>query len=186
VADIKTNLHRNEGRVVAEQSAEAKALTEDSAAAELKMANLAADLDQLRQTLLRRQADFDNYRKRIEKERSEDSKRATARVIAALIPVIDDFEQALAAQVESQCEGFLRGFDLIYKQLLDSVAKLGTERIEPTGKPFDPHLHQAVDRVETTEHPDGTIVQVLRPGYLFDGRVLRPAMVRVAVTPVMS
>jgi molecular chaperone GrpE len=184
VADIKTNLDQDEGRVAAEQSAEAKALTEDSAAADFEVAKLAADLDQLRQTLLRRQADFDNYRKRIEKERSEDSKRATARVIEALIPVIDDFEHALAAQVESQCESFRTGFELIYKQLLDSVAKLGTERIEPIGKPFDPHLHQAVDRVETVEYQDGTIVQVLHPGYLLDGRVLRPAMVRVAVTPL--
>ena len=183
MADIKTNLDQDEGRVAAEQSAEAKALTEDSAAAELEVAKLTVDLDQLRQILLRRQADFDNYRKRIEKERSEDSKRATARVIATLIPVIDDFEQALAAQVESQCEGFRKGFELIYKHLLDSVAKIGTERIEPIGKPFDPHFHQSVDRVETAEHQDGTIVQVLRPGYLFDRRVLRPAMVRVAVTP---
>ena len=105
-------------------------------------------------------------------------------MIEALIPMIDNFEQALAAQVESQCDGFRRGFELIYKQLLDSVAKIGTERIEPTGKPFDPHLHQAVDSVEMAEHQDGTIVQVLRPGYLFDGRVLRPAMVCVAVTPL--
>ncbi len=182
--DIKTNLDQDERRVAAEQSAEAKALTEDSAAAELEVAKLAADLDQLRQTLLRRQADFDNYRKRIEKERSEDSKRSAARVIEALIPMIDNFEQALAAQVESQCDGFRRGFELIYKQLLDTVAKIGTERIEPTGKPFDPHLHQAVDSVEMAEHQDGTIVQVMRPGYLFDGRVLRPAMVCVAVTPL--
>jgi len=109
VPDIKTNLDQDERRVAAEQSAEAKALTEDSAAAELEVAKLAADLDQLRQTLLRRQADFDNYRKRIEKERSEDSKRSAARVIEALIPMIDNFEQALAAQVESQCDGFRRG-----------------------------------------------------------------------------
>lgn len=183
MVDIKTNPDQDEGRVGPEQSAEAKALKEDSAAAELEVAKLATDLGQLRQTLLRRQADFDNYRKRVEKERSEDSKRAAARVIEALIPVIDDFEHALAAQVETQCESFRRGFELIYKQLLDSVAKLGTERIEPIGKLFDPHLHQAVDRMETAEYQDGTIVQVLHPGYLFDGRVLRPAMVRVAVTP---
>ncbi|MGB7847543.1 MAG: nucleotide exchange factor GrpE [Candidatus Acidiferrum sp.] len=184
MADIKTNLDQDGGRVAAEQSAEAKALTEDSAAADLEVAKLAADLDELRQALLRRQADFDNYRKRIEKERSEDSKRGTARVIESLIPVIDDFELALAAQAESPCESFRRGFELIYKRLLDSVAKIGTERIEPIGKLFDPHLHQAVDRIETTEYPHGTIVQVLHPGYLFDGRVLRPAMVRVAVTPL--
>ena len=186
MADMKTNLDQGDGRVAAEQSAEAEELMDDSAAADLEVAKLAADLDELRQSLLRRQADFDNYRKRIEKERSEDSKRAAARVIELLIPVIDDFEHALSAQGESQCESFRRGFELIYKHLLDSVAKTGTERIEPIGKMFDPHLHQAVDRIETAEYQHGTIVQVLHPGYLFDGRVLRPAMVRVAVTPLAA
>ena len=137
----------------------------------------------MRQTLLRRQADFDNYRKRIEKERFEDSKRATARVIEGLIPVLDGFEHALAAHREAQYENYRKGFELIYKQLLEGVTKLGTERIDPVGKSFDPHLHQAVDRAETTEHQDGTILQVFQPGYVFHGRVLRPAMVRVAVHP---
>src|SRR5258706_13392262 len=181
---MSINLDREKESVVAEQSAEPELIAADSVTADLEVAKLAADLDDLRQTLQRRRTDFDNYRKRIEKERSEDSKRATARVIEALIPVIDDFEHALAAQVESQCEGFRSGFELIYKKPLDSVARIGTGRIEPIGKPFDPHLHQAVDRIETAEYQDGTIVQVLHPGYLFDRRVLRPAMVRVAVTPL--
>ena len=148
-----------------------------------RVAKLTADLEELRQTLLRRQADFDNYRKRIEKERFEDSKRATARVIEGLIPVIDGFEHALAAHREAEYDNYRKGFELIYKQLLDSVTKLGVERIDPVGKSFDPHLHQAVDRAETTDHEDGTILQVFQPGYVFHGRVLRPAMVRVAVHP---
>jgi molecular chaperone GrpE len=147
------------------------------------MAKLTSDLEELRQTLLRRQADFDNYRKRVEKERSEDSKRATARVIEGLIPIIDGFQNALAAHREAEYENYRKGFELIYKQLLENVTRLGAERIDPAGKPFDPHLHQAVDRAETTEHADGTILQVFQPGYVFHGRVLRPAMVRVAVHP---
>jgi molecular chaperone GrpE len=143
-------------------------------------AKLVSELDDLRQTLLRRQADFDNYRKRIEKERTEDSKRATARVIEGLIPVIDGFEHALAAHREKEYENYRRGFELIYKQLVENVTKLGAERIDPAGKQFDPHQHQAMDRLETTEHEEGTIVQTFQPGYLFHGRVLRPAMVRVA------
>jgi molecular chaperone GrpE len=166
-----------------EQSAEAQAVAADSARADAEMAKVTADLEELRQTLLRRQADFDNYRKRIEKERFEDSKRATARVLEGLIPVIDGFEHALAAHREAEYENYRKGFELIYKQLLDSVTKLGAERIDPVGKVFDPHLHQAVDRLETTEHDDGTILQVFQPGYVFHGRVLRPAMVRVAVHP---
>lgn len=149
--------------------------------AEVETAKLVSELDDLRQTLLRRQADFDNYRKRIEKERTEDSKRATARVIEGLIPVIDGFEHALAAHKEKEYENYRRGFELIYKQLVDNVTKLGAERIDPVGKQFDPHQHQAMDRLETTEHEDGTVVQTFQPGYLFHGRVLRPAMVRVAV-----
>jgi molecular chaperone GrpE len=164
-----------------DQSPEAKTLAADSAVADAEIAKLTADLQELRQTLLRRQADFDNYRKRIEKERAEDSKRYTARVIEALIPIVDGFEQALAAHREAQYENYRKGFELIHKQLLDNLVKLGVERVEPLGQHFDPHLHQALDRTETNQADDGTILQVYQPGYVFHGRVLRPAMVRVAV-----
>jgi len=179
--DVKINLNKNVESADIEQSAEAVAA--DTAKAGAELAKLTADLEDLRQTLLRRQADFDNYRKRIEKERIEDSKRATARVIEGLIPVIDGFEHALAAHREAEYENYRKGFELIYKQLADHLAKLGVERIDPLGKPFDPHLHQAMDRAETRDHEDGTILQVFQPGYVFHGRVLRPAMVRVAVHP---
>jgi len=158
-------------------------LAADSAAADAEVAKLAGDLNELRQTLMRRQADFDNYRKRIEKERADDAKRHTARVVEGLIPVIDGFEHALAAHREAEYENYRKGFELIYKQLVDNVTRLGVERIDPLGKPFDPHLHQAMDRTETVQHEDGTILQVFQPGYVFHGRVLRPAMVRVAVHP---
>jgi molecular chaperone GrpE len=181
--DVKINLNKNVDSSELEQSAEAKAVAADAAKADAEMAKLATDVEDLRQTLLRRQADFDNYRKRVEKERFEDSKRATGRVIESLIPIIDGFENALAAHRETEYENYRKGFELIYKQLLDNVTRLGAERIDPVGKPFDPHLHQAVDRAETTEHADGTILQVFQPGYVFHGRVLRPAMVRVAVHP---
>jgi molecular chaperone GrpE len=164
-------------------SAEAKAIAEESSKADAELARLASDLDELRQTLLRRQADFENYKRRIEKERFEDSKRSTARVIEALIPIIDGFENALAVHRESEYENYRKGFELIYKQLLDNIARLGAERLDPLGQPFDPHLHQALDRAESLDHADGTILQVFQPGYLFHGRVLRPAMVRVAIHP---
>jgi molecular chaperone GrpE len=163
--------------------AEDNAVVEDATREEADVKKLASDLEDLRQTMLRRQADFDNYRKRIERERSEDGRRATARVIEGLIPVLDGFEHALAAHREAEYENYRKGFELIYRQLMDNVAKLGAKRIDPLGKAFDPHLHQAVDRVETTEHGDGTILAVFQPGYEFHGRVLRPALVRVAVHP---
>ena len=181
--DVNKDVNKDVDRSELDQSAEAKAVAADAAKADAEMAKLTADLEELKQTLLRRQADFDNYRKRIEKERFEDSKRATARVIEGLIPVIDGFEHALAAHREAEYESYRKGFELIYKQLADHLARLGVERIDPTGKRFDPHLHQAMDRTETTEHADGTVLQVFQPGYVFHGRVLRPAMVRVAVYP---
>lgn len=165
-----------------EPSEEAK-LAADSAAADAGVAKLVSDLNDLRQTLMRRQADFDNYRKRIEKERADDAKRHTARVVEGLIPIIDGFEHALAAHREAEYDIYRKGFELIYKQLVDTLNRLGVERIDPLGKPFDPHMHQAMDRTETAAHQDGTILQVFQPGYVFHGRVLRPAMVRVAVQP---
>jgi len=181
--EVRININKDVDSSELEQSAEAKAVEADSAKADAEMAKLTADLEELRQSMLRSQADFANYRKRIEKERFEDSKRATARVIEGIIPVVDGFEQALAAHREAEYENYRKGFELIYKQLLDNIAKLGVERLDPIGKAFDPHLHQAVDREETSERKDRTILQVFQPGYVFHGRVLRPAMVRVAVHP---
>ena len=165
------------------EGAEAEAMSADNARADADVAKLATDLEDLRQTLLRRQADFDNYRKRIERERAEDGKRTTARLVEALIPIVDSFEHALAAHREAEYENYRKGFELIYKQLMDNLGKLGVERIDPAGQQFDPHQHQAVDRAESAEHADGTVLQVFQAGYLFGGRVLRPAMVRVAVNP---
>jgi molecular chaperone GrpE len=168
------------------QALEEASLAADTAAADAEVARLTADLQDLRQTLMRRQADFENYRKRIEKERAEDQKRATARLIEGLIPVVDGFEHALAAHREAEYETYRRGFELIYKQLLDHLTRLGVERIDPIGKPFDPHHHQAMERRETTDYEDGTVVQVFQPGYVYHGRVLRPAMVSVASQPAAA
>jgi molecular chaperone GrpE len=179
--DTNINMERDEADGGSEQSMDERNAAPEPVGNDAETAKLLTELDDLRQTLLRRQADFDNYRKRIEKERTEDSKRTMARLIEGLIPVIDGFEHALAAHREKEYEVYRKGFELIHRLLLDNIAKLGVERIDPLGKPFDPHLHQAMDRLETVEHEDGAIVQVFQPGYVFHGRVLRPAMVRVAV-----
>ncbi|HVH72747.1 MAG TPA: nucleotide exchange factor GrpE [Candidatus Dormibacteraeota bacterium] len=181
--EVKVNINKDVDSAELGQSVEANALETDAAKENAEMAKLTADLEELRQSMLRSQADFANYRKRIEKERFEDSKRATARVFEGLIPVIDGFEHALAAHREAEYESYRKGFELIYKQLIDNITKLGVQRIDPLGQPFDPHLHQAMDRTETMEEKEGTILEVFQPGYVFHGRVLRPAMVRVAVHP---
>jgi molecular chaperone GrpE len=182
----ENNSDSSAANAAADSSPEINQGDAEYASADAEVGKLAKDLEDLRQTLLRRQADFDNYRKRVEKERSEDSRRSTARVIEALIPVVDSFDQALASHREPEYANYRKGFELIHKQLIDNIAKLGAERIDPLGMTFDPHLHQAMDRTETTEKDEGTILQVFQPGYVFHGRVLRPAMVRVAVHPTAA
>jgi molecular chaperone GrpE len=146
-----------------------------------EFARLTSEKEELAATLVRRQADFDNYRKRIERERKDEARRGTGRLLHDLLPVLDGFEQALAAHPTH--DDYRKGVELIYRHLWDTISKQGLERIVAEGKPFDPHYHEAIERVETREHPDGLILQVVREGYLFDGRVLRPSLVRVAVAP---
>ena len=184
--DAENNAENGGANMSADSSSDANQTDVEYPTADAEVGKLAKDLEDLRQTLLRRQADFDNYRKRVEKERAEDSRRSTARVIEALIPVVDSFDQALASHREPEYANYRKGFELIHKQLIDNIAKLGAERIDPLGMTFDPHLHQAMDRTETTDKDEGTILQVFQPGYVFHGRVLRPAMVRVAVHPTAA
>jgi molecular chaperone GrpE len=165
----------------APESEEDKTAIEEASREDTEAKRLASELEDMRQSLVRHQADFANFRKRAEKDNREAGQRATARVIEQLIPVIDSFEHALAAHREDEYENYRKGFELIYKQLVDNLARLGVERMEPEGKLFDPHLHQAVDRTETNAQPDGSVLEVYQPGYVYHGRVLRPAMVRVAV-----
>jgi molecular chaperone GrpE len=146
-----------------------------------KRARLEAELDALRHTLVRRQADFENYRKRVERERGEDRNRAVARLAESLLPVLDNFERALAAHQDPAYEDYRRGFAMIHRQLADLLADYGISRMpDPSGQMFDPRLHHALDRVETDEYPDGTVIGEVQAGYKFRDRVLRPAQVRVA------
>jgi molecular chaperone GrpE len=151
------------------------------AAAEL--AKLQAEKAELLQTLLRRQADFENYRKRVEREGLEASQRGVGRVIEDLLPALDAFERAIAAHDDPAYEEYRKGFELIYRQLWEALSRHGLVRIEAEGLHFDPHFHQAVERVESTDHEDGSIVAVLQQGYTLRGRVIRPALVRVAAHP---
>lgn len=160
-------------------SADPPAAGETSLAAELQ--KLKAEKEELLQTMIRRQADFENFRKRTERDRHEEGRRGVERLILDLIPVLDAFDRALQAHEDPGYEEYRKGVTLIRKQLWDSIAKHGVQRIEAAGKIFDPHQHQAIERLESEEYPDGFIVAVFQDGYTFHGRVLRPAIVRVAV-----
>ena len=144
---------------------------------------LRAERDDLVNSLVRLQADFENYRKRIERDRAAEHYRAIASAIEPILPILDDFERALETHREPGYEKFRQGFDLIYRRLWAALSRLGLKRIESQGQQFDPHLHQAVERIESRDHADGVVLAELAPGYKFHDRVLRPAMVRVAVHP---
>jgi molecular chaperone GrpE len=146
-----------------------------------ELLKLKAEKDELLQTMIRRQADFENFRKRTERDRHEEGRRGVERLILDLIPVMDAFDRALQAHDDPAYEEYRKGVTMIRKQLWDSLVKHGVQRIEAAGKIFDPHQHQAIERLESTEYPDGYVVAVFQDGYMFHGRVLRPAIVRVAV-----
>jgi len=162
-------------------------LTQDSGGSDsiatlvASVARLKAEKDELTQTLVRRQADFENYKKRVERDRDEEHRRGVGRLIGDVIPVLDAFERALKAHDDPAYEEYHKGLVLIYRQLSETLAKHGLERISAAGTIFDPHFHQAIERVDTRDHPDGAILEVFQDGYLFHGRVLRPSIVRVAV-----
>jgi molecular chaperone GrpE len=147
------------------------------------LAKLLAEKQELMNTLVRRQADFENYRKRVEKERHQDRHRAIEAMVEHLLPVLDAFDRALAASNDSAYADYRKGFELIRRQLWESLAKQGLVRIEAMGQEFNPHFHHAIERVETSEHADGIVIGEMQPGYMFHERVLRPAMVRVASAP---
>jgi len=169
-------------------SADAAALIDPAA----RLAALAAERDRLAEEkadlldrLLRRQAEFENFRRRAERERAGILEFAGMEAAGALLPVVDDLERALRAAPETDGpeREFIRGVEMIYQRLLEALKKLGLEPIEAAGQPFDPNLHHAVETVETEEAEDHTVLEELQRGYNFRGKLLRPAMVRVAVKP---
>lgn len=140
---------------------------------------LKAERDEARELLLRRQAEFDNYRKRTERERSEYLQFAGMDMVREMLPILDDFDRAL--KVEGGNPEYTKGVEMIYTRMYEGLKKAGLEPIETAGKNFDPHLHQAVERVETKDAPDGAILGEFQRGYNFKGKMLRPSMVKVAV-----
>ncbi len=142
---------------------------------------LAAEKAELKDRLLRTLADFDNFRRRADRDRSEYVQFAAMEMVRDLIPILDDFRRAM--KVETADKEYAKGIELIDQRLFETLKKAGLEPIEAAGKPFDPNLHQAVDRVQSEEFPDQTVLQEYQSGYNFKGKLLRPAMVKVAVKP---
>jgi molecular chaperone GrpE len=152
---------------------------EDSAAAERD--RLAAEKAELEDRLLRARAEFQNARMRAERERSDYLQFASSDLVRNLLPVLDDFERAM--RVETADRDYAKGIDLIYQRLYDTLKKMGLEPISTEGQRFDPNLHQAIERVQTDDAEDQAILGEFQRGYQLKGKLLRPAMVKVAVKP---
>ena len=148
---------------------------------DLDAGKLRAERDMLIERLQRLQAEFENARKRAAREQQDFREYATADALKALLPIVDSFERALATSKEKS--EFRSGVELISKQLQDALGKLGLRPLVAKGNAFDPHLHEAVEMVDTTEVPDHHVIEELQRGYTLKDRLLRPAMVKVARNP---
>jgi len=155
----------------------------DNAAVEAppELEELQRQRDDFYDRLLRKTAEFDNYRKRIDRDRQATADSLTADVVRDLLPLVDDLERALKAEAVGEgAQAYRRGVELIHRQLLEILRKRGVTAIEALGADFDPHYHQAVAHVSSEGHRDGEIIEEFGRGYMLGDRLLRPAMVKVA------
>jgi molecular chaperone GrpE len=137
---------------------------------------------------LRKAAEFENFRKRTDKEKADSAMRVKSSLLQEFLPIVDAFERALESMdqgkgVLNELDQYHEGVELLYKQLLDTLGRVGVVPIESEGQPFDPHLHEALSRKESPDYEEDTVIQELRRGYLFKDRLLRPAQVIVAFNP---
>lgn len=161
-----------------EAASEAAAMQEEIEALKGQVEKLTGDLQEKKDRLLRLQADFDNFRRRSAKEREEISAVVTQNFCKDMLPLLDNFERAMAAETKD-VEAFQKGVEMIFTQFQEVLKKNGLEQIEAVGQKFDPNFHQAVMRVEDPEKEDDTVAQELQKGYMAKGRVIRPSMVQV-------
>ena len=159
----------------------AEAAVGDEPAAETDpLAELLREKDALQDRLLRTVAEFDNYRKRIERDRQDQASALVADAIEELLPIIDNLERALEAPIGSDAEVFRTGVELIHRQMTELLRQRGVKPIQTVGADFDPRFHQAVVQEASAEHREGEVMEELRKGYTLGERLLRPAMVKVA------
>lgn len=144
------------------------------------LAELRREKDALQDRLLRTAAEFDNYRKRVERERREAAEYAGADILTDLLPIVDDLDRALQVPAGGDADSYRRGVELIHRQMLDLLRRRGVKPIEALGAMFDPRLHEAVMQESSPAHRDGEVIAELRRGYTLGERLLRPAAVKVA------
>lgn len=154
-------------KTIAEQTAEIESLKKQS--------------DDFNNRLLRTQADFDNFRKRTNKEKADSRKFRAQDLVSDMLEIVDNFQRALAVEtVSEEGQSLKKGMEMLLSKLENALKKEGVEEIPSLHQPFDPNVHQAVMQEESSEHESGTVIQVLQSGYTLNGRVIRPAMVKVS------
>jgi len=144
--------------------------------------DLKSELEHVREMYLRKLAEFDNFRKRVDRERGEDRRAGAEEFVKDLLPVLDNFERALE-HAGDDSGAFQKGVEMIAKQLWDTLARRGVAEINPADETFDPEVHEAVQRVEDSGLPAGTVAFVMLKGYTMGERLIRPALVGVAFDP---
>ncbi|NOJ69761.1 nucleotide exchange factor GrpE [Paenibacillus alvei] len=165
----------------AAESGEGNTSSSEGAVEDAELAKAKAEAEDYQQRYLRAQADFDNFRRRTLKEKEDFAKYASAKLVTELLPVLDNFERALATeQASSEAESFIKGVDMIFRQLGQVLEQEGVKPMEAVGQPFNPEFHQAVMTVDTDEYEEGVVVEELQKGYMLKDKVLRPAMVKVS------
>ena len=175
------NSDPNGAQPAPEENLPAETLEGQLAAVTVERDRLAAEKAELDDRFLRTRAEFENARRRADRDRMEFVQFAAMDLVRSLLPVLDDFERAVKTEATDQ--KYAKGVELIYQRLLETLKKAGLEPIEAQGKTFDPNFHEAVQRVSTEDAPDQTVMEEFQRGYNFKGKLLRPAWVKVAVKP---
>ncbi|WP_028561681.1 nucleotide exchange factor GrpE [Paenibacillus pinihumi] len=153
----------------------------EEAAADPRIAELQKQADDNQQRLLRVQADYDNFRRRTQKEKEELAQYASMKLVTELLPVIDNFERAISAAKDSEDkDSFIKGVDMIFRQFDQVLQQEGLKPMDTVGQPFNPDFHQAIMQVESEEYEEGIVVEEVQRGYILKEKVLRPAMVKVS------
>lgn len=165
----------------ASEIADAAGEAADQPAADSRYDELAKQADEAQQRYLRAQADFDNFRRRTMKEKEELGQYASMKLLGQLLPIVDNFERAIAAaSSNSDYDSLVKGVDMIFRQLSQTLDAEGLKPIESVGEPFNPEFHQAIMTVESDEYEEGIVVEEVQKGYMLKEKVLRPAMVKVS------
>ncbi|MYL33416.1 nucleotide exchange factor GrpE [Pontibacillus yanchengensis] len=155
-------------------------VVEDTNPASNEVEQLRQEKDETYQRLLRLQADYDNFRRRSQKEREDDLKYKSQDLVEELLPIVDNFERALQTEVQDDsAKSFVEGINMVYRQLKDALNKQGVEEIPAVGEEFDPNMHQAVMQVNDENYESNVVVEELQKGYKLKDRVIRPSMVKV-------